>query len=272
MIATKIIKPGFCYCFFALLLNVTVSHSVAAQGLYMEQVKAAKPDKEAQQEALKQVEERVEIEIKDALSVSPFHKRVEALNTHDSSLCMACHIALPHQKLPRSRAFLNMHTRYVACTTCHFKPENTALEYEWRSYNGEHNDESRSSNTAANNHSIVPFDGAKITARYNGKLIEPFLNSDVGDTIKAQWQQASDVEKANLKASLHLPLDSKGAHCNECHYGDTPKGLINLTDLGANSAQRQSIRVNTIAQFFTRYKKRDDKIRMTELLDSGRIE
>ena len=42
-------------------------------------------------------------------------------DTH--SVCMRCHGAVPHDRAKSIRAFLNMHAFYLACETCHVRPE-----------------------------------------------------------------------------------------------------------------------------------------------------
>lgn len=43
--------------------------------------------------------------------------------------CTECHSLLPHNKEIKTRAFINMHTKYIACETCHQMQHYS--EYKW---------------------------------------------------------------------------------------------------------------------------------------------
>ncbi len=59
-----------------------------------------------------------------------FHHVGMKVEADSSSVCIRCHGAVPHDKAKTIRAFLNMHAFYLACETCHVRPE-VAGEGPW---------------------------------------------------------------------------------------------------------------------------------------------
>jgi len=52
-----------------------------------------------------------------------FHHVGMKVEPDSYSVCMRCHGAVPHDRAKTIRAFLNMHAFYLACETCHVRPE-----------------------------------------------------------------------------------------------------------------------------------------------------
>jgi len=252
------------------VLVLLFSFSIRAENLYLELVQNADISDKDVAEAQKQLEEHKDIELQDSLSVPPFHNRVEIVSTAKQPFCQNCHLALPHRSNERSRSFLNMHSRYIACETCHLKPEGVKLDYRWLDYDkanaGRLIKISRSTKeTDEPPGSIVPGPGTSIAPFYNEAPALIFKDHSYASDVTQQWKQQSIDDKARLKATLHASIDKEGRPCQNCHTDK--QNLLDLTALGADEKQRHAISNNVIARFFSRYKKDDERLRLNKLLE-----
>ncbi len=203
-------------------------------------------------------------------SLKPFHWRKKNPLNASEVYCTECHTALPHHQNERKRAFLNMHTDYVACETCHFRPDALRLEYGWFDYQlgrlAPPNAQFwHSGRTPEDNTPVVVHDGKfKIIPLLNGQPVSVSKGHDLAKAIYAQWKQLSAEQKPEFKAKLHGPLSPKGPQCQACHVseaaarlqtspGQRAKPMLDLKALGANAHQQQAFENNTIAGFFARY-------------------
>ena len=254
--------------------SLLLPQKLMATPLYQQQVNQAAPSEKQIDEALKKIKDHKEIKLQENISVPVFHQRAEQPKTAKQAVCTNCHQSLPHRKNERSRTFMNMHSRYIACETCHMRPENISLEYAWLAYDGAdagNRIAARSQKKKENKKdksepslTLVPQTGAKITPFYAEELALIFSDDDFAKNIKQDWQNADENEKAKLKVRLHAPLEEKGPECQRCHGDDNP--MLDLSALGASPEQAKKIQRNTIARFFARFKKDDQRIRIKDLL------
>jgi len=254
-----------------------------SDNLYLDLVDQARPDQETLKKSRKQIEEHKEVKIINELSVSSFHKHKTVETTRKQPLCFTCHLPLPHRENMRSRSFLNMHTQYIACETCHLQPENVSLDYAWLAYDGEQTGQRVDATQAATAKpdeplpSIIPILEARIAPFYKGQPALIFKDDAEVKKITERWENGTQEEKSQLKAVLHLPLNNEGRKCKECHRDSDEPGPLDLKALGASEEQQRAISQNIIAQFFRRYKKgderkKDERIRMTDLLENQKPE
>lgn len=241
----------------------------------LEQIQQTKPDTAAIEKAKKQVADHQDIKLQK-ISLVPFHLRKKNPINDSKVYCTECHGALPHLKSLRSRAFLNMHTDYVACETCHFRPEDTPLQYGWFDYNQEKviagTPELFHSGRKKADKSWVSRDGhLKIIPLLNQQPIIATRNHPAAKALYQQWKDASKERKGTLKAQYHQPLRPKGPECSACHNDlqnsvkatqqvdgqtiekITQPPLLDYAALGATPEQQTAIRQNTIADFFGHY-------------------
>jgi len=256
-------------------------HVVLANSLYQEAVENTHVTETVFKKSLKQIKEYKDIEIADPLSVPPFHKRTVSPKNKSPALCTTCHLSLPHQKDLRSRTFMNMHSAYIACETCHFRPKDNALNYRWLAYEGDNTGfpiPPRKSTKAFNEKKDISahqaqFKKAQALAPQPGARIAPFFNDDLAlilnnsaffHNIKQEWENGSESHKARIKSKLHAPLEKKGLSCSQCH--NQKKTIFDWEVLGATSEQRKEINNNTLVRFFERFENENDQIRIDQLL------
>jgi len=234
--------------------------------LYQQRVETAQPDQEALEHSRKLLKEHKDVEIKEKFVIQPFHKQSGELETAPGAFCRQCHGPLPHSKQLRTRAFNNMHVRYIACETCHFRPENLNFEYRWFDYltkqpyqgpnlfrldQGKDNAEQRPANPK-----IAPF--------FENEPVFILKDSIFSEQIAKQWKTLEGEEKVLLRAKIHWPLEKKGPECHDCH--DEKKSRLDFKALGATDKQVTAITQHVIPQFFRRYKKDDEKITIRDML------
>ena len=240
-----------------------------AQPLYIRQLNATHPSVEDREEALKQVKEhKDDIAIRDDLDkkLPTFHKRLDEKVTEGETFCQSCHLPLPHTKKLRSRAFLNMHSRFIACATCHFRPEGIGFDFRWLDYQTwQETNPEKPFRTGTEIDNAQPIDGnLKIAPFYGGQPAVPDKKSPFAQDIRRQWQQGDLEQKARLKARLHAPLEKEGPDCTECHTSNQP--LLDLTALGASARQKDLIEYHRIPSFFSRYQSDNEKLKIIGIL------
>ncbi len=269
--------------FMMICLLILMPYSATAKTLYQTHVEQAQVSEKALKKSLKQVKEHKNIKIIDDLSVPPFHKQATRQTTTKQPFCLICHLPLPHRKNERSRTFMNMHSRYIACETCHFRPDTETLAYRWLAYDGVDAGNVLSSRRALKNifenppmteqeHKaqfkkqvpLAPQPGARISPFYKNIPALLFKETPFAQKIKKEWKDANENQRADIKAKLHAPLKKEGPICKKCHGKN--ETLLDLEILGATPAQLKKIQNNTIVRFFDRFKKKDKRIRINKLL------
>ncbi|MCK4494040.1 MAG: hypothetical protein KAU26_08280 [Methylococcales bacterium] len=205
------------------------------------------------------LESKTKVELLKNLTLAPFHKRAKKpIKTTKDSYCNSCHLALPHSKSLRTRAFMNMHSEYIACESCHFKPEKIQLEYRWYDYKNKKIADKQQSRLSSGRDQtdktpIIPRTGRiKIAPFFQNKAVFITQDHPFSKQLQQDWKKANLTEKARLQVKIHQPLTTTGTKCVQCHTDS--QSLFDLTALSHSSAQIKSIQKNTIADFFKHYK------------------
>ena len=255
------------------------------QQLYQEHQKTTAREDSHFTQIKKMLSSLKEVKTAPPLALAPFHfqdkESLESKHTvvTDDSLasqgfCATCHSSTPHKKSIKTRSFLNMHSKTLACQTCHLKVEQS-LDYQWQNKQGlltkkiDFNDK--------NQFLLVPV--------HQNTPVSLLAESDFAQNIINQWQknnkkltQSNRLSKQallwqNIHQVLELPANNKTKgqaqpslqhQCTDCHQQSRPK--LNLFKLGASKQRQQDFEQNIIARFFSRYKMEDDKINLIELL------
>ena len=253
----------------ALGLLMVVSGLPAAP-LYLERVEQAEPDAGAVAEAREQIEDHQEVTVIEELPLPPFHRRRPIPSTRKQPFCLRCHPPLPHRRDERARTFLNMHSRFVSCETCHMRPDGVKLAYRWLAYDGRDAGSPLQPGTAVlregeeeRKGSIVPRQGAHIAPFHAGEVALILGDHPFAEGVMERWENGSVAERALLKARLHAPLEKEGPECGACH-GERP--MLDFGALGATPEQRRLLRQNAIVRFFERFDDENERLRIDELL------
>ena len=255
-----------------LLFFPLLNGEALAENYFISQVESAQPSEQAVEKSRKQLKEYRDLELKKIRHPPPFHFREEATENGKKAFCTNCHLDPPHRKSERKRSFLNQHSRFIACETCHLKePQKGAFEYRWLAYQlpGEGEwiaaDVSVHSRADAVQKSSVPRPGARIAPAFKGVPAVVFKDDDFAHETDKKWQQASVNEKAQMKLKLHAPINKKGKKCQRCH--DDEKSMLDFELLGISETVRRAITENLISIFFERYSKENERLRLSNLLN-----
>ncbi len=232
---------------FYFMLGLMLFTSVHADNLYFSKIEQATISDKQLAETQQQLQDYQTVTIQK-ITLPPFHKRSEQTSKTDS-FCTLCHLDLPHKDNVRLRSFLNMHTRYIACETCHFEVKNVKFDYRWWP------------ELPKNNKLWQPHSTAKITPFSQEKPVIDSSTHPLFQQVKEQWKNLVLSEQAKLKAKIHQPLTETG--CSKCHNDE--KNILDLKQLGASESQQHAIEQNKIAHFLARTKD-DTAIRLIDLL------
>jgi len=175
-----------------------------------------------------------------------FHHIGFAVPEDARDACMGCHGSVPHHGSREIRGFLNMHSFFLACETCHVAPQPGAPSWEFRWYDkatGELTDNPR----ALLNMEETPstrFTWAKFPAYgdYGAKIlptdgIEERVDSlhdaneiQLASRLVANLDRLGDEQRSQLQRLLHRALTETPILCPECHRETDP--YLPLAQLG----------------------------------------
>jgi RNase P subunit RPR2 len=230
-----------------MLLFTTASQS---ESHYLAQVKRVQGEGSEIEEAIKKVEEHKPITVTKPLKVPPFHYRYDSESPVYREFCVTCHTALPHTKSERLRSYLNMHVNYLACTSCHYRPEKVVIAYRWTQWESNQKDNQKPISL------ITPFTQQEaVTLSEHHPEIRDFL---------LQWEKSEIGKQAEVHLKLHAPLENSGLECLECHTSDNP--VLDYKALGYKEEEIKSLSENRIARMLGEEKFKDKPIKLMDLL------
>ena len=230
------------------------------------------------------LEDKEKIETVDPAYLTDFHKkeRFAITKIDDKSSCRVCHLLYPHSSSNKVRAFLNMHTGFLICESCHLRKERYAnLSYEWKDpelfeFVGEpYGMHLKQEKTEKNDRGMVSKmlkilssekdDAEGIRTEYFISRIAVFSS---GGGAKWNLENTMDIEKAekfmvreralgndNKEKELeyfHRDIARKGIieTCNECHSAN---GILDFKKLGFNEKRAKDLEYMNIKSMVTKY-------------------
>jgi hypothetical protein len=168
-----------------------------------------------------------------------FHHSVASprLPETDRSICLICHSEYPHGRNKTIRGYLNMHTAYLACETCHFQPVPDALvDFRWY-HPGDDNPRGPFPGTG-----YEPETGFLAEAEDGLLKIAPFFLKSgqaapavrlkdapmAHDYLRVRDRLTPD-QREGQKNRFHADIRPKGPDCKGCH---AKNGILNFKRLG----------------------------------------
>ncbi len=163
-----------------------------------------------------------------------FHNIGFEIDHDKASTCIRCHGDVPHDQSREVRSFLNMHAFYLACETCHIRPENGSPPLDFRWYDKE------TALLAPNPPMLVEIkkqyrnldDYKKVYVTYGnygvkiapGRLVGTtfeFLNGEkmMGFVEKylQKEQELTPAQKSQIKQVIHEKVNKEPLECDNCH-------------------------------------------------------
>lgn len=161
--------------------------------------------------------------IKEQYIRGHFHRIGMTVESDETSVCVRCHGAVPHDKVKSIRAFLNMHAFYLACETCHIRHKESEAPWSFRWYD-KHNGQ-----IIDNPPGLVSLEKEKY-GNYGAKIAPGTATADGGfrlingekerafvvDYLEKK-DQLSSMQQSKMKQVIHRLVDEKPLICDDCH-------------------------------------------------------
>ena len=162
-----------------------------------------------------------------------FHHIGFQIQKDEASICVRCHGNVPHDESKEIRSFLNMHAFYLACETCHSKPEKDKAPWMFRWY------DKTTGKLVANPTALLDIEKSYMTPEEKqqyviygnyGAKIAPGLD-DFGEVkllhgakeMKFVERYLTDQaklgpeQKSQMKRVIHRKVSKEPVECKGCH-------------------------------------------------------
>ncbi|MDM8567784.1 hypothetical protein QUF74_19320 [Candidatus Halobeggiatoa sp. HSG11] len=235
---------------YIIILLLILTNITNADSLYFSHLEQATIDAKLLKETEKKLQEH---KATQPIKFPTFHQPNKP-PVKIERFCTLCHNTLAHRKNIAVRSFLNAHSRFISCETCHFLPKNVSLTYRWLQNDASIENEE-------NTH-LQPHPAAHLSPFSQGMPVVLFPKHSFFQKIKSKWKDLPNSEQIQLTAKIHAPLKEKGISCKSCH--DADQKMLELARIGASQKQQQAIEQNKIAHLLD---KDETTIRLIELLD-----
>ncbi len=183
-----------------------------------------------------------------------FHKTQKTAAFDSNNLCISCHGDIPHDKKKETRAFLNMHSFFMACEVCHIrlKPE-IKTNFVWydkvtgKEY--EKIDIDFSSENTSFKLMPVKMDGTRF---YDTEQMVIFVAE-----FKSKVGEMTSSEKNAALETVHKPMTAleDSVRCDECHKSDTGATYLPFKGLGYPERRVRQLVGNEFVGMTGKYKK-----------------
>ncbi len=173
-------------------------------------------------------------------------------------LLSGCHTEYPHQRTPEVRAYMNMHTAFLTCETCHFsKVDVGTVRYDWFDHGmkdhplakappaGVSRDETTGELVGMDNYvrKIAPFwerDGRRDV------VFRPGTDPKALEYERVRNRMTSEMI-ARVKAEFHRDIQPAGPLCMKCH---SVNGMLDYRALGFSPARARELEMLRVAVFY----------------------
>jgi hypothetical protein len=196
-----------------------------------------------------------------------FHNIGFTLDPDTTSTCIRCHGNAPHAESKKARAFMNMHTFYLACETCHSPPAAGAPPWDFRWH------DKKTGKVVANPRQIFNIEeayrkrrqtreypvygdyGAKISPS-NATAGEPQLLHGPKEMAEVERYLAGrgridDTAKKERLDFFHQKVAKESVRCESCHRGERP--YIPFAELGYPPTRLRELADNPVIGMLSKY-------------------
>ena len=197
-----------------------------------------------------------------------FHHIGFTIKQDKTSICVRCHGNSPHVESKEIRAFLNMHSFYLACETCHSIPEDGEPPWEFSWYNKSTGkpsenptvmsdiEDSYKSSKEKNGYPVYGDYGAKIAPVINvfGKLALLHDEEDMAMVERYIVERDNlDPEQKTLRTNIiHRKKSVRTVECRSCHQEQAP--YIPFSKLGYPPTRLRELFNNPVVGMLQKYK------------------
>jgi hypothetical protein len=193
-------------------------------------------------------------DINEVHKLYDFHKTERDGVLDTQNLCVSCHGDVPHDKKKEIRAFLNMHTFFMGCETCHMV-SNDHKQFAWYDKtSGEKFDKIEITNYLGDTQfKLIPVDPANkkgwvYATDQMEKYVSEFKNS-VGSMMPS-------AKSAALKV-IHRPMTEvkDTLKCEGCHTADRSLAYVPFEEVGYPPRRVNQLVGNEVVGMIEKYKK-----------------
>lgn len=186
-----------------------------------------------------------------------FHRIGMTVESDETNVCVRCHGAVPHDKSKSIRGFLNMHAFFVACETCHIKPEEGAPAWAFRWYDKE------SGNVIINPPGLIATEkemygnyGAKIApGRLSPNGTFSLINGEKERGFVVEYlrnkEKLTSTQHSKMKRVIHRQVAEKPVFCDGCHTEKTP--YLPFAELGYPPRRIRDVRNTEVLGLIEKY-------------------
>lgn len=196
-----------------------------------------------------------------------FHNIGFTIQPDMTSTCIRCHGNAPHVEVKTTRAFMNMHSFYLACETCHSPPDDGAPPWTF------HWHDKKTGEVIANPRAILNIEDAyrdrqkprehPVYGDYGAKIAptskvagEPILLHGAKDMERieryiAERDHASAGEKKEKLDFFHKKVSKGAVRCESCHREDRP--YIPFAELGYPPTRLRELTNNPVVGMLQKY-------------------
>lgn len=172
---------------------------------------------------------------------------------HDNyNMCIKCHGDIPHDKNKTIRAFLNMHSDFFACESCHIRLDDNK-KYTWYSKeNGKETEKTDISGYLSNiKEKLVPlkYDNGQYV-RFDSEARHSFVNQ-----FKDMLPELTPAKKSQGLKLIHQSVSKKPVQCDECHAQNRDEAYLPLADIGYQEKRIAQILSNEVVGMVNKYKR-----------------
>lgn len=211
-----------------------------------------------------------------------FHHIGFNIQKDKASICVSCHGNVPHDKSREIRSFLNMHTFYLACETCHSLPESAEQQWDFTWYDKDNGA------IIGNPQALIKIESMQTSAKVNpeypvygnyGAKIAPAVKTKNGikllhgkkemafaNRYKKEQERLTAGKKSQMKKVIHRKVSKKPVHCKQCHQEKSP--YIPFADLGYPPTRERELTNVGVVGMIRKYK----TFYMPKLLNPGGVE
>lgn len=187
-----------------------------------------------------------------------FHD-AEPVVTADSTLrqseCLLCHAMLPHQNDRKTRAYLNLHSRFMTCETCHAKEaDRKGAEWSWLDLRRQPQGEPKAPYKLTGTPPFTGLDNytSLLGLKVGGKPLYADLDSPRAEEYRQNSAPMTQARMKDTKDRFHDRIQSgegTGATCGECHVPEG--GLVDFHGVGFDEERIRQLRSSAITASVT---------------------
>jgi len=199
-----------------------------------------------------------------------FHHIGFSIQKDEFSTCVRCHGNVPHDKSREIRSFLNMHTFYLACETCHSTPKKgqSPWAFGWHDKTTGKQvgnpkvllDIEKSYTTTDEKWQYPIFGnyGAKITpssvAKGEPKLLHGEKEMIFVERYLNDQRNLGAAQKSQMKRVIHRKVSKQPVQCKGCHMRGKKK-YIPFGELGYPPMRTEELTDLAVVGMIQKYKK-----------------